>query len=73
MLNGVKIHNALFQLSVVQCLCFYAHSNLFFLFFCFKGGFFFEILPIRYAPLRLLFTVVHETSVDRVEFNEAVS
>ncbi len=73
MLNGVKIHNALFQLSVVQCICFYAHSNLFFLFFCFKSGLFFAILSIRHAPLSLLFTVVHETGVDRVKFNEAVS
>ncbi|XP_051507460.1 DNA polymerase eta isoform X3 [Myxocyprinus asiaticus] len=36
-------------------------------------GFFFAILPIRPAPLSLLFTVVHETGVERVEFNEAVS
>ncbi|XP_051570302.1 uncharacterized protein si:ch211-165g14.1 isoform X2 [Myxocyprinus asiaticus] len=30
-------------------------------------------LPIRPAPLSLLFTVVHETGVEQVEFNEAVS
>lgn len=44
--------------------------------FCFsvsKSCFFLAILPISHAPLSLLFTVVHETGVDRVEFNEALS
>ena len=67
-----SVHNTFFQ-SSVQCLCSFAHLNLFLELASPRYDFFFATLPRRPAPRSRLFTVDVETGVLRVPFNEAAS
>ena len=69
----LSVHNTFFQSSSVQCLCSFAHLNLFLLLASLRYGFFFATLPRRPASQSCLFTVDVETGVLRVPFNEAAS
>lgn len=50
------VHNTLFHSSSAQCLCSFAHLNLFFLLARFRFCFFFATLPRRPTPWSRLFT-----------------
>ena len=56
-----------------QCLCSFAHLNIYFLLASLRYVFFFATLPRRPASRSCLFTVDIETGVLRVLFNEASS
>ncbi|MBN3274935.1 TBL1R protein, partial [Polyodon spathula] len=58
-------HNTFFQSSSVQCLCSFAHLNLFFLLASLRYGFVFATLSRRPASRSRLFTVDVETGVLR--------
>src|SRR4029434_11254392 len=70
---NLSVHNTFFQLSSVQCLCSFAHINLFFFLASLRYGFFFATLPRRPASRSRLFTVDVDTVVLRVPFKEAAS
>ena len=69
----LSVHNTFFKSSSVQCLCSFAHLNLFLLLASLRYDFFFATLPRRPASWSRLFTVDFETGVLRVPFNEAAS
>ena len=69
----LSVHNTFFQSSSIQCLCYFAHLNIFLLLASLRYGLFFATLPRRPASRSRLFIVDVETGVLRIPFNEAAS
>ena len=67
----LSVHNTFFQSASVQCVCSFAHLNLFLLLASLRYGFFFATLPRRPASRSRLLTVDVRTGVLQVPFNEA--